>query len=430
MKLFINFSEILGLDVLDSKGQWLGLLHDIAMNPQGDIFPKATQLIIKKGSLNTREYAVVNWENIAYIEEDVRLKPEGSDIEFQKKLIRCDFSLKRDVLDQQIVDTDNQKVERVNDIHLLRVEHQLYAAHVDVGLRALVRRLEWTFVVDPIVKAVNPKAKYLTDEELVPWKNTQVLPKLGRLKNVVRLDASRNKLSSIPSAALADIMQDLDMYARASMFKSLEGSMQIKVFADMSLTSKHELMEHLEDPETAQLIGAIPADEATDLLLSLPRENTQQLMRLMETETSKKLKKLLGFESDSAGGLMTMEYLSLKQDATVADAWAKVKENANAPINAYFIYIVDENQKYLGTTSVRRFVNEDPSMPLIKTCHKENAYVYTDDGMEQVAILLERYKFSSIPVLNHDDILQGVITIDDVLEELISVAWTKYKEKL
>lgn len=429
MKLFINFSEIIGLDILDAQGQWIGYLQDIAMNPQGDIFPKATQLIIKRGSFTSREYSSVSWEDIAYIEQDVRLKLDSSKIIFQKTPMRCDFSLKRDVLDQQIVDTDNHKVERVNDIHLLRLENQLYAAHVDVGLRALVRRLEWTFVVDRVVKLIKPKARYLIDEELVPWKNTQVLPKLGRLKSVVRLD-SKNKLASIPSAALADMMQDLDIFARTSLFKSLEGSMQIKVFADMSLTAKHELMEYLEEPEVAQLVSNIPADEATDLLLTLPRDNSQQLMRLMETETSKKLRKLLGFASDSAGGLMTMEYLSLKRDATVADAWIKVKENANAPINAYFIYLVDENQKYLGTTSVRRFVNEDPTTPLIKTCHKENAYVYTDDGMEQVAILLERYKFSSIPVLNKEDILQGVITIDDVLEELISVAWTKYKEKL
>lgn len=429
MKLFVNFSEILGLDVLDARGQWVGALHDIVMNPQGDIYPKATHLSIRRGSL-PKEYAIIAWEDIAYIESDVRLKLDESQVQFQKIPSRCDFTLKRDVLDQQIVDTDNHKVERVNDIHLLRVENQLYAAHVDVGLRALVRRLEWTFVVDKLVKIVRPKASYLHEEDLVPWKNTQVLPKLGRLKSVVRMDVSKSKLARIPSAALADMMQDLDIFARTSLFKSLEGAMQTKVFADMSLAAKHELMEQMDVPEAAQLVGNIPADEATDLLKTLPRENSQQLMRLMETETSKKLRKLLGFSSDSAGGLMTMEYLYLKQEATVADAWSKVKESANAAINSYFIYIVDENQKYLGTTSVRRFVNEPMDTPLIKTCHSEDAYVYTDDDMERVAILLERYKFSSIPVLNHEDILQGVITIDDVLEELISIAWSKYKEKL
>ncbi len=429
MKLFLYFSEIIGLNILNAKGEWVGTLHDIVMNPQGDIYPKAIHLVIKRGFFS-KEYAVVSWEDISYIEEDARLKLNEDQIQFQKIPLKHDFTLRRDILDQQIVDTDNQKVERVNDIHLLRVENQLYAAHVDVGMRALVRRLGWIVAVDMLVRLIKPKAKYLTQEELVPWKNTQILPKLGRLKSVVRLDVSKNKLASIPPAALADIMQDLDIFARISLFKSLDGVLQIKVFTDMPMAAKEEFIEQLEEKEASQLIANIPADEATDLLLKLPRERSQQFMRLMETETSKKLRKLLGFAGDSAGGLMTTEYLFLKQDATVADGWKKIKENANGQVSVFFLYLVDENHKYLGMTSLRRFINEELTTPLMKTCYQENAYVYTDETMEKVALLLERYKFSSIPVLNQEDILQGVITIDDVLEELISIAWSKYKEKL
>ena len=429
MKLFLYFSEIIGLDILDAQGEWAGTLHDIAMNPQGDIYPKATQLMIRRG-LVAKEYALVPWDELTYIEDDARLKLNTSQIQFQSTPFRCDFTLRRDILDQQIVDTDNQKVERVNDIHLLRVENQLYAAHVDVGLRALVRRLEWTALVDILVKLLRPHSPYLTQEELVPWKNTQMLPKLGRMKSVVRLDVTKNKLSSIPPAALAEIMQDLDIFARTSLFKSLDGNLQSQVFTDMSMAAKQELIDQLDEKDVAQLISNIPADEATDVLMKLPREKTQQFMRLMETQTSKKLRKLLGFASDSAGGLMTTEYLYLKQDATVADAWKKIKDNVNFQVSISFLYIVDENHKYLGTTSLRRFVNEELTAPLMKTCYHEHVYVYTDAGMEEVALLLERYKFSSLPVLNRDDILQGVITIDDVLEELISLAWSKYKEKL
>ncbi|MBF0491051.1 MAG: PRC-barrel domain-containing protein, partial [Candidatus Omnitrophica bacterium] len=158
----------IGLDIIDVQGEFVGTLHDVVMNPQGDIYPKATQLIIKRG-LFIKEYALVSWEDVSYIENDARLKLNLSQIQFQSTPFKCDFTLRRDILDQQIVDTDNQKVERVNDIHLLRVDNQLYAAHVDVGLRALVRRLEWTSVMDTAVKLVKPKALYLTQEELVPW---------------------------------------------------------------------------------------------------------------------------------------------------------------------------------------------------------------------------------------------------------------------
>ncbi|MBI3315063.1 MAG: magnesium transporter [Candidatus Omnitrophica bacterium] len=429
MKLFLYFSEMIGMDVLDSQGQWVAGVHDIAMNPQGDIYPKATELIVRRGFLD-KEYARVAWEDLIYIEEEVRLKMSVTRMVFTKDHPRCDFTLRRDILDQQVVDTDDQRVVRVNDIHLLRVENFIYAAHVDVSLRGLVRRLGWTGPVDFLVWFFRRQSPYLTLEEFIPWKNTQVLPKLGRMKSVLKLDVAKNKLSGIPPAALADIMQDLDIFARVSLFKSFDTALQNRVFTDMPLARKEELIDQLPQQEVAALIQSIPADEATDLLMKLPRAKTHQLLRLFGLEAGKKLRKLLSFAKDSAGGLMTTEYLFLKPDATVADALAKIKDNTDFPGSIFFLYIIDDNHKYLGTTSLRRFINADPATPLLQTCYPENIHVYTQDDIEQVALLLERYKFSSIPVLNHEDILQGVITMDDVMEELIALVWSKYKEKL
>ena len=153
-------------------------------------------------------------------------------------------------------------------------------------------------------------------------------------------------------------------------------------------------------------------------------------MGLLGSETNKKLRKLLSFAKNSAGGLMTTEYLYLKADATVADGLKKIKDNANFPGSIFFVYIVDDNHKLLGTAFLRSFINEALDKLLINTCLPENIHVYTDDSVEEVALLLERYKSSSIPVLNKQEIMQGVITIDDVMEELITLVWHKYKEKL
>lgn len=429
MKLFLYFSQTIGLNIVDAKSQWVGCLYDIAMNPYSDIYPKASELIIRRG-MYPRQYTKVSWEDITYIEDEIRLKISADQLKFSHEMPKSDFTLRRDIFDQQVVDTDDQRVVRVNDIHLLRVENQLYAAHVDVGLRAIFRRLGWTGMVDLMVFLVNSKSAYLTQEDLIPWKATHVLPKLGRMKSVLKLDVSKNTIATIPPAALADIIQDLDIFARVSLFKSLDAELQNKVFTDMTLTYKEELIEQLSEHEVANLITNIPADEATDLLMKLPREKTHHLMGLLGSETNKKLRKLLSFAKDSAGGLMTTEYLSLKSDATVADGFQKIKDNINFPGTIFFLYVVDDNHKYLGTTSLRRFFNENPQTILLDTCYPENIHVYTDDSVEEVALLLERHKSSSIPVLNRNGILQGIITIDDVMEVLISLVWHKYKEKL
>jgi CBS domain-containing protein/sporulation protein YlmC with PRC-barrel domain len=429
MKLFLYFSQVIGLDILDVQGQWVGRLHDIAMNPYSDVYPKASELILQRGSC-PKEYAKVDWEDITYIEEEVRLKIPGGRLSFSKEIPKCDFTLRRDIFDQQVVDIDDQRVVRVNDIYLLCVDNQLYAAKVDVGLRGIFRRLGWMGTIDFIVSCFNSKSPYLTQEDLIPWKATEILPKLGRMKSVLKLEVTKNKLNSIPPAALADIIQDLDLFARVSVFKSMDAILQNKVFTDMTLSYKEELIDQLSEGEVANLITNIPADEATDLLMKLPRDKTHYLMGLLGTETNKKLRKLLSFAKDSAGGLMTTEYLYLKPDATVSDGFQKIRDNINFPGTIFFLYIVDDNHKYLGTTSLRRFFNENPQTRLLDTCYPENIHVYTDDNVEQVALLLERHKSSSIPVLNAQDILQGIITIDDVLEEMISLVWHQYKEKL
>lgn len=427
-KFFLYFSDILGCEVRDERHRRVGHLSDIGLKMNGEIYPKASMLIIKRG-LFFKKYASVDWGQVNTIDEVVKLKINRAQVAFGKKKIKPDFSLVNDILDQQIVDMNNRKVVRVNDIHFLRVDQHLYMAHVDVGTRGLVRRLGWTAFIDTIVKIFSPHSSFLTQEDFISWKNTQLLS-LGRVKNVLRLDVAQQKLSQIPSTDLADIMEDLDVFERGHLFQSLETDAQRKVFADMAITQKAELIKQLDEKQVTSLLENIPADEAADLLMRLPKKKTRQLMKAMETKTSKKLHKLLGFSKNSAGGLMTSEYLSVPKDALVKDALQKIKDNTFFPGNIYHIYVVDEENKLAGVAALKNFINADPQIPLLALIEPHKIFVRTDDGLEKVAVLLEKYKFFVIPVVNEEDVLQGVITIDDVMEELISLTWKKYKDQL
>jgi magnesium transporter len=428
MNLFIYFSDILGHKVFDTNGVRLGNVADIYMGLGQEIYPKANELIIRRGTW-FKEFAKVPFSEIESLTPNVQLKLTADKVQFQAERFRGEFSLCRDILDQQVVDTNNLKVVRVNDAHFLRLQNQLYLAHVDVGLRGLVRRLEWTPVVDSIIGIFDSKSPFLKEEDFIPWKYTHVL-RAGRLKNVLQLDIARAKLSKIPPTAMAEIMKDLDIFEKVTLFRSLEATQQPKVFTDLAFEHKEELISQLEDGETVKLLETIPADEATDILIKLPKDRAQQLMQLMQTTTSKKLRTLLGFAQSSAGGLMTTEYLYLKEDALVKDALEKLRQNTQFAGNIYNMYVVDKEHRYIGTASLRRFMSEDPNTPIKDICYPQQIFVYTDDDMEKVALLLEKYKFTSIPVVNEDQILLGVVTIDDVLEELISLAWSKYRERL
>ena len=427
-KFFIYFSEIFQEDIVDHNNRCVGKLCDIAMKVNGEIYPRAATLIIKRGLLK-RRFAQVSWENVKEVGDVIKLNIGSDQITYEKGQLKHDFTLCIDILDQQIVDIHNKKVVRVNDVHLLKVDHQLYLAHVDVGIRGLIRRLEWTNTIDRIVKFFSPKSSYLIREEFISWKNAQVLT-LGQAKNLLRVDVTREKLSQIHPAELAEIIKDLGKSEKYSLFKSLDIALQRKVFTGLAIAAQVELMELLDEKEAVSLLENIPSDDAADILLKLRKRKTLHLMKLMETKTSKRLGKLLKFSKDSAGGLMTTEYLYLPQEALIKDALLKIRENTQFPGSIYYIFLVDEEHHLAGWTSLRWFINADPDKPLIETCHPKKIFVHTKDRIEEVALLFDKYKFTVLPVVNETNILQGVITMDDVMEELISIVWKRYKEKL
>ncbi len=429
MKIFIYFSELIKKRVVDINGKPAGKLFDISLNLTAEIYPKASALIISQGILFGKRFCEVTWDNVEEFDGTIKLKIPCSNLKFQKSLPQFDFSINIDFLDQQVVDISNQKVVRVNDVHLLRVDHQIYLAHVDVGLRGLVRRLGCEIFIDFFARLINSKANYLSREDLISWKHTQPLS-IGRTKNVIRLDIARQKLSQIPPPQLQEIMLDLDREQRLSLFKSLDSAFKQKLFSEFNLEIQQEILDKLDGKETVLILDSMPADEAADLLLSLNREKVEKLLVLMETNKSKKLSQLLGYSSDSAGGLMTTEYISIDKNATVEQALQKLREPTPKAETIYYIFILDEQNHLIAITSLRRLLIANLTKSVLEASFPKHIFVHTDDSVKEVAYLMDKHKCSAIPVVNKDNVMQGVITVDDVLGRVIPLAWRRFRKKI
>lgn len=174
-KMFVYFSRLMNRPVIDKNGESLGEIYDIVVRPS-EVYPQSSSLIIRKGFPN-RKYAVVDWSDISDINnKEFILKTEKPKITFQEKHDnKEELTLRRDILDQQVVDIHNHKVIRVNDIHLLCVDHSFMVAHADISIRGLLRRLGFEKFVDFLVSLVNKDASYLKTEHLIPWKYIQPL---------------------------------------------------------------------------------------------------------------------------------------------------------------------------------------------------------------------------------------------------------------
>lgn len=424
---FIYFSQLINRPIIDKDGEQVGNLYDITVK-FGEVYPLSNSLIIRKGFPN-RKYAVVNWEDILELDsKELTLKIEQARLNFKEiHDNREEFTLRRDILDQQLVDTYNHKVIRVNDIHLLVVDHSLMIAHVDISIRGIIRRLGFENYADFLVRSFNKNSRYLRSERLISWKYLQPLS-INPVSMTIKVGLPQKKLSSIPAADFGEIFLDLGKRHQIALFKSIDLSIKAKIFTNIDFKSQQSLMEELDDRQSIELLNSIPSDEATDFLEKLPKDKTKKYLGLMEGKQAKKLSELLGYSSDSAGGLMTKDYMAFVKTTKVEEVLKTIKERSFKVEPVQFVYIVDENNHFIGSANYRRLLLANPQDTIEKATFSKTYYVHLDSSVKEVAYLMEKYKYYAIAVVDDNNILQGIITVDDILSQLVAIAWRRLKK--
>jgi magnesium transporter len=426
-RVFVYFSQLMDKPVLDKNDKFFGKLYDIVVQPTA-VYPQSSHLIVSKGFF-IRKYAVIEWKDIFEIEDRcVKLNMDKSKIIFKEKHNnKEELTLRRDILDQQVVDTYNHKVIRVNDIHLLTVDHSLMIAHVDISLRGLIRRLGLERFIDFLFRLLNKNAKYLSVEHLISWKHIQPLS-INPMSMTIKVNFPQNQFSNIPAADLGEIFLDLNPQHQIALFTSLDLNTKGRIFMNIDFNAQKSLAEELDPKEVTEILNNIASDEATDFLEQLPRDMAERFLNLMESKQSKKLSQLLGYSSDSAGGLMTTEYMAFVKDATVESVLNQIKERSFKVEPAQFVYIIDEQNRLVGSTNFRRLILANPHDPIKNSAFPKTYFVHLDSSVKEVAYLMDKYKYYAIPVVDGNNVLQGIVTVDDVLSQVISIAWRRLKK--
>lgn len=426
-RMFIYFSRLMDKDVLDKDGRLVGEIYDIVVKPT-EVYPQSYLLIIRKGFPN-RKYAVVKWADILNIDADgAELKINNSEISFsQIHNNKEELTLRRDIMDQQVVDTHNHKVIRVNDIHLLSVDHSLMVAHVDISVRGLIRRLGYEGLVDFVVGLFNKDAGYFKKEHLVSWKHIQPLS-INPASMTIKVNIPQKQLASIPAADLGEIFQDLSINHQVALFKSLDVNNRVNVFLHIDFKRQKSLIDELSGKETVEILNRVPSDEVTDFLENLPKNRANEILGLMETRYSKRLSQLLGYSSDSAGGLMTTEYMAFTRGLSVESVLTQIKERSFKVEPVQLVYVLDEEGHLTGSTNFRQLILANPQDTIEKVTFAKTYSVHLDSSVKEVAYLMEKYKYYAIAVVDENNVFQGIITVDDILSQVIAIAWRRFKK--
>ncbi len=409
---FRYLSSLLGRAVLAPNGRRIGTLVDLLADPAEPAYPRVRALRVRVGRGDVRR---VEWEDVASFEDQIQLR-RGDEALQPLRLNGSEIPLAQDVLDRQIVDTNDAKVERVNDLHLMSARGELRVAHVDVGFRGLERRLGWQPLVDALVRKAWPGAGYLKAEHLVSWKHVQPLTANSPR---VRLDVARQKIAGLHPSDLADILEDLDRRERAVLFRDLPVEDAANTLAEVEPDLQSELLAMVEPSLAADLVEAMQPDAAADLLADLPRQQSAEILAAMDAPEAREVEQLLTYDEDSAGGLMNPEYLQLQPSATVAMALETVRQQAQGIANVHDAFVLSGDGKLVGVLSLRDLLVASPTAHVVALMHDHPAPLSPGDSAHKVAELASKYNLYSLPVESADGKLLGVVTVDDVLAKVL-----------
>ncbi len=223
-------------------------------------------------------------------------------------------------------------------------------------------------------------------------------------------------LNELDEIDIAEIFDDMELAVVAKLFRLLSKDKALDVFAELDPVVASNLLKYLSDKETVFLINEIAADDATDILEEMPANLVDKVLRMCNPSTRKDVNRLLNYQEDSAGSIMTVEYAELKEDYTVKDAIALLKERTDEYETITKCFVVDRRRKLIGKVNVTDLLFAKKTDFIGDICDKNVIYANTSTDQEEVANLFQKYDITVLPIVDSEERLVGIVTVDDVMD--------------
>jgi magnesium transporter len=406
----LYLTELRGLRVFDLKGRKIGAVRDAALVPLID--PVRVDRYLVGGGwtwLTVRHDQIRSISTDGIFLKDENLTPYHAD-EYM-------FRMVRDLMDQQIIDAQGHKVVRVNDVtfEIRRDPHngdQLWVLEVDIGIRSIFRRLLQGAVPSRWVR----RLQVGIPPHSIRWEFCNILEPDPQRR--LRLNISNRLLEDMHPADLADIVEDLSPQDREAIFENIDSEVAAEALSEVDPDIQASILESLETEKAADIVEEMPPDEAADVLAELEEETSEEILQEMEAEPKSEVTELLEFEEDTAGGMMNTEYVALREDATVADALAALKNNEELLENLNTLFLVDAEDHLKGTVPLARLFLHEGATPLTTLAVETLIDAPVDERQDRVTELFDKYNLLALPVVDEERKLAGVITADDIISVL------------
>ncbi|HYV75022.1 MAG TPA: CBS domain-containing protein [Candidatus Binatia bacterium] len=407
----LALSELIGAPVYDPSGTSpVGKVRELALIPQDD--PNRVAAFVVKTHHGER---LLGMQSVESVNGGVRSDTLASDwtpyASGEGMLL-----LERDLLDQQIIDVFGRKVVRVNDVDIHEEsghEHiVLKLSAVDVGARGAIRRLLRGVVPKSALRSMMEKVP----PRMIPWEFVDLIETDPARR--VKLKISLDRLSKLHPADIADIVEELAPAEREAVFETIDEEVAAQTLEELDPKLQVSVLSSLDSDRAADIVEEMDPDAAADVLGDMPPETTEEILTEMEPEERAEVAELMTFEEDTAAGRMTTEYMALRAGAKVSDAIDMLRNFEGGLESVSTIFIIGDHEKLLGQVPLAKIVLATPetSLMMLSTGHMPTIPPGADE--KEVAELFDKYNLLTLPVIDEEGVLTGVITADDVINML------------
>jgi len=254
---------------------------------------------------------------------------------------------------------------------------------------------------------------------VISWDDVELLTSDRR----IRLKVPGNKIRELHPADLAEIISDLSRVEGSKLLESLDIKTVADALEEVEPEFQASLVESMSDEKVADVLGEMAPDVAADLLAELPEERTKELLSLMEHEDAEDVRKLLAYPEDTAGGIMTTEFISVRPDLNAEQAITVLRQTGREAETVFYVYITDPENHLLGVFSLSDLLFAPPHTPVTELARKRIVTVNLTDSQDEVAQIVAKYNLLAVPVVDADHRIQGIVTADDALDKIIPTAW-------
>ena len=401
----LYLSQILGRSIFSVEGEEVATIKDFVVNYGEEEYPPIIGLV---ASYRRRLFFIARERLDEVDKKGARLKADILDLRpFSRR--KGEALLAKDVLDKQLIDIDGKRVVRVNDVQLINVGDEWRVTGADVSFQGFLRRLM-------------PAGFYGSKKavEVIDWSDVGYLATDSKTVTV-QLKSSKDKLSRLHPVEIAQLAQALSPIHRTEIVESLDDEIAADTLEEMSTENQARVLEDLDQERAADLLEEMSPDDAVDVLEELDDDKAQELFDLMEEDEKVDVAELMSYEADTAGGLMTTEFVAIPQNFTVGQTVAYLRKMARTPHMIYYIYVCESetSRKLVGIITLRTLILHKTNEKISNLMRSDFQSVTSNEPSEDVALKIAEYNLLALPVLNESSEILGIATVDDAMEILL-----------